>query len=290
MSDKMNDGGQRINYEKGAMREPSEGKGAYELMSPFALERIAKWYELGAQKYASRNWEKGIPFGRLIQSGIRHMYRWMAGDRSEDHLAAVCWNVMAMMHFEATGQDKEWNDYPLYGKSEKDKVGELYDKARQTLLAYSADKADNVFMDKKLNIPDSSISCHAITDDMLAKPKQIPLPNPICMHYDGTTRPTVLAVDFDGTLCTNAWPEIGEPNTALINKLIRFRKEGGELILWTCREGDALDNAVEWCYERDLYFDAINENLPDWTKLFGNNSRKVGADWYIDDKADNRKA
>jgi hypothetical protein len=62
MQGKMQDSGARINYDHGAMREPSTGKGAYELISPFALERIAVWYEIGARKYADRNWEKGIPF------------------------------------------------------------------------------------------------------------------------------------------------------------------------------------------------------------------------------------
>jgi hypothetical protein len=110
----MNDSGERITYDHGGMREPSTGKGAYELISPFALERLAMWYERGAQKYADRNWEKGIPFGRLIQSATRHLVRWEKGDRSEDHLAAVCWNIMAMIHFEETGQACEWNNYPKY--------------------------------------------------------------------------------------------------------------------------------------------------------------------------------
>ena len=114
----MQDGGKRISYETGAIREPSSGKGAYELISPFAIERIAKWYELGAQKYADRNWEKGIPFGRLIQSANRHLIRWEQGDHSEDHLAAICWNIMAMMHFEEIGKADELNNYPKYKNSD----------------------------------------------------------------------------------------------------------------------------------------------------------------------------
>ena len=110
----MNDGGKRETFETGAVREPSTGKGAYELISPFALMRIAKWYEGGAKKYSDRNWEKGLKFGRLIQSALRHLIRWMMGDRSEDHLAAVCWNIMAMIHFEELGMDRELNDYPDY--------------------------------------------------------------------------------------------------------------------------------------------------------------------------------
>ena len=60
----------------------------------------------------------------------------------------------------------------------------------------------------------------------------------------------VIAVDFDGTLCKQAWPEIGEANEALILHLKKRKAEGARLILWTNREGDLLEEAVEWCRER----------------------------------------
>lgn len=231
----MNDGGERMTYANGGMREPSTGKGAYELVSPFALERIAVWYELGARKYADRNWEKGIPFGRLIQSAIRHLIRWMQGRRDEDHLAAVCWNVMAMMHFEETGQAQEWNNYPAYKR--------------------------------------------AASDTPMPAPTSADKPGPYHRDYQ------IIAVDFDGCLCKDAWPEIGEANVELIARLIREREHGNKVILWTCRESEALDEAVEWCKERWLEFDATNANLPEMNAMYGNDSRKIGADVYIDDKA-----
>lgn len=100
----------------------------------------------------------------------------------------------------------------------------------------------------------------------------------------------ILAVDFDGCLCTNAWPEIGEPNTKLIYRLKFRRAHGDKLILWTCREGESLAEAVEWCRARGLEFDAVNENLPEMTEMYGNDSRKIGSDLYIDDKAENVRA
>lgn len=103
-------------------------------------------------------------------------------------------------------------------------------------------------------------------------------------------RARAIAVDFDGCLCTNVWPGIGEPNTELIDALIAERNNGSELILWTCRESELLDQAVEWCSEYGLEFDAVNENLPGWKQRFGNDPRKVGADCYIDDKAVRRVA
>lgn len=98
-------------------------------------------------------------------------------------------------------------------------------------------------------------------------------------------RPTAIAVDFDGCLVTGRWPEIGEPNLYLMGGLSMLREEGAELILWTNREGELLDQAVAFCKERGLEFDAVNDNLPSWRSFFGNNTRKVGADYYLDDKA-----
>ena len=52
------------------------------------------------------------------------------------------------------------------------------------------------------------------------------------------------AVDFDGTLCENRWPEIGEPNQELIGYLVGRRRQGDKVILWTCRSGELLQKAV----------------------------------------------
>ena len=73
----------------------------------------------------------------------------------------------------------------------------------------------------------------------------------------------IIAVDFDGTLCHGNWPDIGEPNIRLINKLLKLQRKGYKIILWTCREGEPLHQAIEWCKEFNLVFDAINDNLPE---------------------------
>ena len=99
-----------------------------------------------------------------------------------------------------------------------------------------------------------------------------------------TLTPTI-AVDFDGTLCKEAWPDIGEANWPLINFLIKWRNQGKKVILWTCRENDMLRNAVNWCAVRGLFFDAINCNLKERIDAYGNDSRKIGADYYIDDSS-----
>ncbi len=94
----------------------------------------------------------------------------------------------------------------------------------------------------------------------------------------------IIAVDFDGTLCENKWPDIGEPNTELIIYLKNQQNLGAKLILWTCRAEDRLERAVAWCIEQGLIFDGVNENLPEIIELFGSDTRKIYADEYIDDK------
>ena len=93
-----------------------------------------------------------------------------------------------------------------------------------------------------------------------------------------------IAVDFDGTLCFSNWPELGAPNKSLIAYLQEWRKNGNKLILWTCRAGAALANAVEWCHNHGLEFDAVNDNLPEVVEYYGTNSRKITCDYYIDDR------
>lgn len=94
----------------------------------------------------------------------------------------------------------------------------------------------------------------------------------------------IIAVDFDGTLCENKWPEIGEPNKELITYLKKRQEAGDKLILWTCRVGEILDNAVTWSAEQGIIFDAVNENLPEVLEWMGGDTRKIFANEYIDDR------
>ena len=98
----------------------------------------------------------------------------------------------------------------------------------------------------------------------------------------------IIACDFDGTLCTNAWPEIGEPNRELLMHLRIEQAKGNKVILWTCRTGELLDKAVNWCVDHGLKLDGINENLPEVIEHMGGDTRKIYADEYIDDKMSGR--
>lgn len=95
----------------------------------------------------------------------------------------------------------------------------------------------------------------------------------------------IIAVDFDGTLVEDKYPNIGHPNFKLINKLVKLSLNN-TLILWTCRTGKKLDEAVAFCRLCGIKFDYINENAPFIIKKYGNqDSRKITADIYLDDKA-----
>lgn len=96
--------------------------------------------------------------------------------------------------------------------------------------------------------------------------------------------PYIIAVDFDGTLCENKFPDIGEPKQDVIKMVQEYKEKGWKIILWTCRNYEFLDRAVMWCMRHGLEFDAINKNLPEVQEIFGGDTRKVFADLYLDDK------
>lgn len=97
----------------------------------------------------------------------------------------------------------------------------------------------------------------------------------------------IVAVDFDGILCTNKFPEIGLPNYDMISLIRRLIDKGHEVILWTTRNGDELEAAVDWCERFGLHFCSVNEPAPsndkEYRTKYPTQSRKVYADLYIDD-------
>ena len=101
-----------------------------------------------------------------------------------------------------------------------------------------------------------------------------------------------IAVDFDGTLCEYAFPEIGEPKHLVISFVKQHAARGTKIILWTCRENGTrralLDEAVAFCAAHEIPLYAVNENPANtYAGQYGveRAGRKVFADLYIDDKA-----
>ena len=99
----------------------------------------------------------------------------------------------------------------------------------------------------------------------------------------------ILAIDFDGTIAEDRFPEIGKPIPQAFDTISHFQAAGHKLILWTCRtdlpERKYLTEAVEFCRKFGLEFDAVNDNLPTAPFMDKGNCRKVFADYYIDDKS-----
>lgn len=95
----------------------------------------------------------------------------------------------------------------------------------------------------------------------------------------------IIAVDFDGTLVEDAFPEIGEPKEEIISWVKRQKKLGHKIILWTSRNKEHLTNAIIWCEKNGLEFDSINCNIKEVQDEFHSDTRKVLADIYLDDKA-----
>lgn len=99
------DSGQREEFTSGAVRDVREGKGRYDLLPSAPIRRWAAVMERGAKKYEQRNWEKGIPISRCLDSALRHIFQYMDGQKDEDHIAQAFWNIGAVMHFEENRPD-----------------------------------------------------------------------------------------------------------------------------------------------------------------------------------------
>jgi len=91
---------------------------------------------------------------------------------------------------------------------------------------------------------------------------------------------SIIAVDFDGTIQLAG----KRPNLPLIERLRVSQRRGDRIILWTCREGDRLRDAISFCLSNGLRPDLVNENAPETIRRLGYNPRKILADCYIDDK------
>ena len=94
-----------------------------------------------------------------------------------------------------------------------------------------------------------------------------------------------IAVDFDGTIVTHEYPQIGKEIPFAIQTLKMLQQDGHKLILWSVRKDKLLEDAVQWCRERGLEFYAVNKEYPE-EEMQNNNyySRKLKVDLWIDDR------
>ena len=94
---KIEDNGVRQEYNTGSVRSSREGKGRFDLLPAHALTRLAQHFENGCKVYGDRNWEKGQPLSRYLDSAMRHLVKYLGGGRSEDHIIACAWNCFAFV-------------------------------------------------------------------------------------------------------------------------------------------------------------------------------------------------
>lgn len=87
-------------FATGAVRSTDANHVRFDLVTPIGLRRLAETCAHGAKIYGDRNWERGIPASQMLNHAIRHVYLWLQGDASEDHLAHAAWNILGVCHFE----------------------------------------------------------------------------------------------------------------------------------------------------------------------------------------------
>lgn len=93
----MTDTSNNRQFDSGAQRDTGDGKLCMSLVPIKELERVMERYRSGGAKYGDNNWTKGMPLSVYYDSANRHMMQWWQGDESEDHAAAVVWNMMCAM-------------------------------------------------------------------------------------------------------------------------------------------------------------------------------------------------
>ena len=94
-----------------------------------------------------------------------------------------------------------------------------------------------------------------------------------------------IAVDFDGTIVEHKYPQIGRELPFATETLRQLIEDRHQLILWTVREGELLQEAIDWCHERGVDFYAVNNDYPEETPEKNNHfSRKLKVDYFIDDR------
>jgi len=85
-----------------------EGKPAMELIAPEILVALGEILEFGARKYAARNWEKGMAWGRPFGACMRHLWAWWRGEDNDvetgkSHLWHAAYCIMFLIAYEARG-------------------------------------------------------------------------------------------------------------------------------------------------------------------------------------------
>lgn len=112
--------GEKRTFSTGANRQNAEGKGTPVLFPPDAYLDISIHFEEGATLHGDRNWEKGMPLSKIINSLERHIQQEKMGLTDESHDRALAWNAVVYLatklRIKAGVLPKELADIPaIYG-------------------------------------------------------------------------------------------------------------------------------------------------------------------------------
>lgn len=99
-----------------------------------------------------------------------------------------------------------------------------------------------------------------------------------------TTVMLTLAIDFDGTIVTNDYPEVGTLKPNVVETIQKLYAEGYTILINTCRTGVYEKDAIQCLKKNKIPYHAINENLPEVVMQYPAEARKLSADLYIDDR------
>lgn len=94
----------------------------------------------------------------------------------------------------------------------------------------------------------------------------------------------IIAIDFDGTICRGSFPTITGAMPYAQEVINHLHSEGHYIIIWTCRTGQNLIDAINWLLANKIEFDRVNDHNPDNVAKYGEGGKKVYAHCYIDDK------
>jgi len=95
----------------------------------------------------------------------------------------------------------------------------------------------------------------------------------------------IIAIDFDGTIVQDKYPDIGNPYPGAIQAINELYDDGYCIIIDSCRARDKEDEMIDWLNRNGVKYCHCNENCRILIRRYSTDCRKISADIYIDDKS-----
>lgn len=99
-----------IKADGGGLRD-NRGKDRWDLLPMDAIEQVVKVLTRGAEKYAERNWERGMKWSKCQASLMRHVAKATQGEVFDEesglpHTAHIATNALFWLSYQLRGLDK----------------------------------------------------------------------------------------------------------------------------------------------------------------------------------------